>query len=187
MTDRLTPDEILSTEFEYIAQTAFQAHEDRARVTTFYLISAGTFVAAILGAQVDDLAQPFNLAFAALFAVLSAMGLLTLLQLVRLREAWFESVTAMNQIKEYYVEHLTGDDLQSAFRWRMKTIPSKFKRWSVAYLLALQVSVLGGGTMGAAVFFVGLYLDRFLWWQAGVAGLIFVLIQMWLQRRLLRN
>lgn len=97
-------DEILVAEFEYIAQSAFQAHEDRARVTTFYLVSVGSFLAAVLGAQVDVLDTPFYVAFAALFLVLSVMGWLTLLQLVRLRLAWFESVKAMNTVKDFYVE-----------------------------------------------------------------------------------
>ena len=188
MGDELSPDEILDSEFDYVAQTAFQAHEDRARVTTFYLVTVGSLVAAILSAELGTLDQPFTYAaFASLFVVLSLMGLLTLLQLVRLREAWFESVLAMNQIKDYYVKHFQEEGLEDAFRWRTQTIPARFKRWSVAYMLALQVAVLGGASLGAAVIFVSLAYDQ-LWWQwAIVAAVGFVVLQMLLHRWLLRD
>jgi len=47
--ESLDVNEILVTEFEYIAATAFQANEDRARVSNYYLMTAGAAVAAILG------------------------------------------------------------------------------------------------------------------------------------------
>src|SRR5581483_5961210 len=101
---RLTPDEILVAEFEYVKDTVFQANEDRARVTSFYLVTTGSLVAAILGSQVERLQDPQTyLAFSALFIVLSISGVLTLLQLVRLRQAWYDSVLALNQIKEFYI------------------------------------------------------------------------------------
>ena len=37
---------VLTAEFEYVAQSAFQANEDRARVTNFYIVSVGSLVAA---------------------------------------------------------------------------------------------------------------------------------------------
>jgi hypothetical protein len=39
--ESLYPAEILVAEFNYIASTAFQANEDRARVSNYYLMSAG--------------------------------------------------------------------------------------------------------------------------------------------------
>ena len=50
--------DILQAEFNYIAQTAFQANEDRARVTTFYLVNLGGFVAALYSSQVANSPQP---------------------------------------------------------------------------------------------------------------------------------
>jgi len=44
----LDVNEIVVAEFEYIATTAFQANEDRARVSNYYLMTAGAAVAAIL-------------------------------------------------------------------------------------------------------------------------------------------
>ena len=47
-------DELLAAEFDYIAQTAIQANEDRARVSSFYLIAVGSLVAALFGTQFFD-------------------------------------------------------------------------------------------------------------------------------------
>jgi hypothetical protein len=49
--DVLNVDTILAAEYNYAAQTAFQANEDRARVTSFYLVTVGSFLAAILSTQ----------------------------------------------------------------------------------------------------------------------------------------
>jgi len=56
--EKLEPGEILLAEYSYIAQTAFQAGEDRARVTSFYLVSVGTLVAAFLSSQLQKGLQP---------------------------------------------------------------------------------------------------------------------------------
>ena len=56
--ESLDVNEILVAEFEYIAATAFQANEDRARVSNYYLMSAGAAVAAILGARIEGEMQP---------------------------------------------------------------------------------------------------------------------------------
>jgi hypothetical protein len=183
---RLNVDEILIAEFEYVAQTIFQANEDRARVTSFHLITTGSLVAAILGSQVERLQDPQTyFGFAALFIVLSFSGVLTLLQLVRLRQAWFDSATTLNQIKEFYVQHTHEMNLKDAFRWRMTTIPPQYKPWSIAYLLAVQVGLLGGITIGAAVIFFGLGINILLWWYAIVIGVIFSISQIFLYQLLL--
>ncbi|MBT3339262.1 MAG: hypothetical protein HN391_15235, partial [Anaerolineae bacterium] len=99
----LNVSEIVVAEYEYIAQTAFQAQEDRARVTTFYLVSVGSLVGAIYKTTPStEIATLW--AFVALFLFLTYFGLLTLYQLIRLRLAWFESIRAMNQIKDFLIK-----------------------------------------------------------------------------------
>ena len=90
---KLNPDEILKAEYDYIATTVFQANEDRSRVASFYFVSVGSLVAAILSAifSTSDL-KSVSLAFSGLFVVLTILGALTLAQLARLRAAWHESV-----------------------------------------------------------------------------------------------
>lgn len=45
----LDPGEMLQSEFTYISQTAFQANQDRARVTTFYLVNLAGLLAVVSG------------------------------------------------------------------------------------------------------------------------------------------
>jgi hypothetical protein len=174
----LKADSILAAEFEYLSQTASQANEDRAKVSTFYVLTVGSFLAAMLGLQTDLLQTQFlYLAFAVLFAILGLNALLTLLQLVRLRQAWYDSALAMNQLKAYYAQRLDDLPLNDAFRWSQSTMPDQFKPWSVSFLLALQVTILGGAAAGATVVFAGYAFisspNAWLWILAAFIGFIF--------------
>ena len=186
--DLLSPSDLLQNEFNYIAQTAFQANEDRARVTTFYLVNLVGFVAALYSSQGVNSAQPEVYAlFGGLFLILSLTGLLTLLQLIRLRQAWFESIAAMNQIKDYYQTHFPVLKLDQALRWSKASAPALHKPWSISYLLTLQVAVLGGVSLGAAVYYFGLLGQYSLWLGALFAGVAYLVGQMLLYRWLLRE
>ena len=143
---------IIAAEFDYIAQAAFQANEDRARAWQYFFVTFATLIAALLSTQVETAAQQqLYITFAIIFVLLSALGLITILQLVRLRQAWLESVRAMNQIKEQLI---AGDpSLAVYFRWRNATIPTAFKWRSFGFLQALSVALLSGLALGAAVAF----------------------------------
>src|SRR5690349_19284791 len=160
----LLPGGLLIAEYKYIAQTAFQTDEDRTRVASFYMITFGSFIAALVTYQLNLASEqqawvPWG--FAGLFLALAVMGLLTVLQLARLRHAWFESLQAMDQIREYYIANFKG--LEKAFAWRAGSAPQKFKPGSVGFMLALQVAILGGAALGAAVFFVTLAVSGSNW------------------------
>lgn len=178
--------DLLEAEYGYIAQVLFQSNEDRARVTSFYLITTGTLVAAILGSQVESLKDPETYrGFAVLFLILSLASLLTLLQLVRLRQAWFDGAAAMNAIKAFYIERFP--DARQAFHWSPTTLPAKFKPWSISFLLALQVAILGGVSLGGMVIFAGLTYNALWWGPAIILGLICTAAEMLLYWRLLRR
>ena len=186
--DLLSPNDLLQNEFNYIAQTAFQANEDRARVTTFYLVNLGGFAAALYISQGANSTQPELYAlFGGLFLIISLTGLLTLLQLIRLRQAWFESIAAMNQIKDYYSMRFPALKLEQALRWGKSNPPALHKPWSISYFLALQVAVMGGASLGAAVFYLGLLAQYSLWLGALLAGGLYTAGQMVLYWRLLRE
>ncbi len=191
MEEKLNPDSIMVAELGYIARTAFQANEDRAKVTTVFILTVGTFLAALLSLQFDiSTSQPFLVALAILFTVLSIYAMVTLLQLVRLRQAWHESILAMNQIKRFYVEHIPGDSLSEAFAWSGKTIPPKFKPWSISFLLAVQVTMLGAASLASAVLILGFALSgelhSWMWFIGLIVALIYFLdllaIYWWLLR-----
>ena len=160
---KLNPDEILKAEYDYISTTVFQANEDRSRVASFYFLTVGSLVAAILSAifSTSDL-KSVSLAFAALFMVLTILGTLTLAQLARLRAAWHESVEAMNQIKDYYIEN--NKEIESAFKWRLKTLPPTDKKFSIANLMAVEVALLGAITSTASVYFLLAAFGKIEWW-----------------------
>ena len=160
---KLNVDEILKAEYEYIATTIFQANEDRSRVASFYFVSVGSLVAAILSTifSTGNL-QNVTLAFFGLFAVLTILGALTLAQLARLRAAWHESAQAMNKIKDYYIKH--NKEIESAFKWRLKTLPPTDKPYSIANLMAVEVALLGAITSAASVYFLLTAFGSIVWW-----------------------
>jgi len=162
--------EVIAAEYGYIAQTAFQANEDRARAWQYFFVTFATLLAALLSTQVDaGIQQQLYLAFVIIFALLAALGLITVVQLVRLRQAWLGSVRAMNHIKE----QLIADDpaLAAYFLWTKDTVPPAFKWRSFGFLQALSVALLSGLAVGAAVAFGALAAGRVVVpWGLGLAA-----------------
>ena len=189
MSEKLSSGDLLVAEYNYIAQTIFQANEDRSRVASFYMITFGSFIAALITYRFDTGSgqQLWVLwAFAALFLALATMGVLTVMQLARLRHAWFEGLDAMNQLKDYYVANLPG--LEQAFAWRSGKAPQKFKVGSVGFMLVIQVSILGGASLGTAVFFAALAASGSAWLlPALLVGVVFCLAQLDLYRNMLKK
>jgi hypothetical protein len=187
MCKELDPNEILSREFEYAAQTAFQAHEDRVRVFNYYLATAGTLVATVV---VVDLTNSTNLlaVFSLLFAGLALLGFGSFLQLIKLRLAWTDSVRAMCQIKEYYIRMCDELELTGAFRWKMETIPSVGKKWTVAFLMGLTTALLSSACACGAVLLWGLAATGSPWSiQGALAGLSSLAAQLAVWLRLCRD
>ena len=183
-------DELLAAEFNYIAQTAIQANEDRARVSSFYLIAVGSLVAAIFGAQYIDstfLSIDVNILFSGLFVLLTLMGTSTIMQLARLRSAWYESALAMNQLKDYMMGQ--NQTLIQAFRWTTSTLPSKHKKDSISYYQAIEVALISGLMFGAAIFFLEqatLSLGSHSLIPAAVLGIASVFVQLYIYQRALK-
>jgi hypothetical protein len=184
-------DELLAAEFDYIAQTAIQANEDRARVSSFYLIAVGSLVAALFGTQYADpellSTRDVNLMFSGLFILLTLLGGSTVMQLARLRAAWYESALAMNQLKDYMMEQ--DKTLVRAFRWKTSTLPSKYKKDSVSYYQSVEVALISGLMFGAAMFFLQrafFSINVFHWIFAAVIGAGAFYVQLFLYRRALK-
>ena len=93
----------------------------------------------------------------------------------------------MNQIKEYYRAHFPGLKLEQALRWNKNSMPALYKPWSISYLLAVQIAVMSGLSLGAAVVYFGLLAGYSLWLGALICGFIYVLVQMGLYAWLLRK
>jgi len=184
-------DELLAAEFAYIAQTANQANEDRARVSSFYLIAVGSLIAALFGAQLFE--QEFSsptvyLMFSGLFMLLTLLGTSTIMQLARLRAAWYESAQAMNQLKDFMVSQ--NESLAKAFRWKSSTLPPKYKTNSVSYYQAVEVALIGGLMFGAATFFLQqaflIRIGLLNWIVSAISGLSIIYLQLFLYKRSLK-
>jgi hypothetical protein len=147
--EALDPNVILSSEFGYAAQTALQAHEDRARVYNYFLTAVVTLLA---GAVLMDPANRVHLAALGLgFSGLAVLGFFSMLNVAKLRLAWRDSVSAMCQIKDYYIERCEGAELTEALRWTTETIPPASKKWTVAFLVALTLIILNSVSLAGAV------------------------------------
>jgi Na+/melibiose symporter-like transporter len=149
---KLNDDEMLQAEFKYITQNAFQSNEDRSRFSSYYFVTVGSFVAAVLGSPSALGQQTVALAFFVLFIVLTIMGTFTLSQLARLRAAWHESVEAMNQIKNFYIKN--NPNIKPAFKWLDKQVPPTDKPYSIANLIAMEVAMLSSLTTGTGIYFL---------------------------------
>jgi hypothetical protein len=172
---KLNSDEILIAEYNYIANTVFQANEDRSRVASFYFITVGSLVAAILGTLFSgDNLRGASLAFAGLFLILTLLGTLTLAQLARLRAAWHESAQAMNTIKDFYIKHYK--EIEPAFKWRLKTLPPTDKRFSIANLMAVEVTMLSAVTSAATVYFILFYFGTLTGWYWAIPAATLLII-----------
>ena len=183
-------DELLAAEYDYIAQTASQAHEDRARVSSFYLIAVGSLVAALFSTQLfepDSFTQTVKIMFGGLFILLTLLGTSTIMQLARLRAAWFESMRAMNQMKEFMVSQ--NKDLAKAFHWTNSSLPSKFKMDSVSYYQAVEVALISALMFGAATFFLqqAFFKISLLSWVISIlSGVMTIYLQLIIYKRALK-
>jgi len=182
---KLNSDEMLQSEFKYITQNAFQANEDRSRFSSYYFVTVGSFVAAILGSPSALGDKTIALAFFILFTTLTAMGSFTLAQLARLRAAWHEAVEAMNQIKSYYIN--SNKEIKPAFKW-LKNIPPTDKPYSIANLIAMEVAMLSSLTAGAGVYFLLTTFNgitSFSWLIITLSSIVNYILQMMWYKKLL--
>jgi hypothetical protein len=183
-------DELLAAEYDYIAQTAGQANEDRARVSSFYLIAVGSLVAALFGTQLfdaDKFTETVKIMFGGLFVLLTLLGTSTTLQLARLRSAWYESMLAMNQIKDFAMNQ--SPELKRAFRWKSETLPAKYKTGSVSYYQAFEVALISGLMFAAATFFLQqafFVIGLLNWIISAVFGVLTVTMQLNIYKRALK-
>jgi hypothetical protein len=187
------PEEFLAAEFDYIANSAFQANEDRSKAASFFLVSVGSLVAAIFGAQfLNGTPQQLMIAYrslAGLFFVLTLLGGLTVAQLARLRLAWLEAARAMNQMKDFVAAHHQGVNLKQAFRWRSETLPTEFKADSISFYSAMEVTLLSALTFGAFVYFsmLSVNFSDWIWLVSISAGGVAFFVLFFLYKRLLNH
>lgn len=186
-------EQMLLEEFNYAGVTAYQAQEDRARMFNLYLLLIGVLgsgLAAVfqLGGGLKLYAGELSLA---LLLVAGLMGAAFFTKLIRLRQAWRESVLAMTLIKEYYIQEFSqglpagAPNPARAFYWRLATLPTGEKRTSTTAVVCFTVATLSalcfaGAMLVAAALWLPLALGAqpagIIPWLAAVVVLIVAIV-----------
>jgi hypothetical protein len=182
---------LLTAEFEYIVQTAAEAHSDRARISSFYLIAVGSLVAALFGTQLFDRVsfEPLTtILLSVLFSLLTFLGTSTVIQLGRLRVAWYKSMLAMNHIKEFAIK--CNPELKEAYLWKTDSLPDLDKKDSISFFQAIEVSVISAIMLSAAILFFLLSIQPTLeywhWLVAAPFGIAMCFVELTLYQRSLK-
>jgi hypothetical protein len=156
----LPASEILGWEFEYARTTASEAMSDRHTMINFYLVvfgALGTGLLLVLGGLSSQMSLPAALGTALLW-LLCIVGWLYFLKLIRLRQAWYGSAMAMNQIKKFYINHsrdFEPDELRQAFLFKPETLPSPDKAWNVFFYSAMLIALLDSAAYVAGGILLG--------------------------------
>jgi hypothetical protein len=141
----------------------------------------------MFGTQLFDpgfYSRTVNLMFSGLFILLTLLGTSTIMQLARLRAAWYESAHAMNQLKDFMMSQ--NESLTKAFRWTTNTLPPRYKTASVSYYQAVEVALIGGLMFGAAILFLQQAFFRISllnWLICTLSGLTIIYLQLYLYKR----
>ena len=136
--------DILKLEFEYARITASEAMQDRHTMVNFYLLAFGVIATGVLAILSGEADLPQSIGTLLLWIV-CAVGWLYFLKIIRLRQAWHESARAMNQIKEFFIQHdghFEPEELRPAFRWQAHSLPSPDKPWTLFFYSAVLIALL---------------------------------------------
>ena len=143
-------------EFKYAGVTAFQAMEDRARISSFYYILVGVLASGLaaiyqLGGGTHNV--PLFLV-ATLLIVGTLISICFFVTLIRLRQPYKESLISMNVIKEFYIEQYKQQmpAIEQAFQWRLHTMPKGERIGSVTFMIASLNAIIGSLCLAGAVF-----------------------------------
>lgn len=139
---------ILLREFDYIKSTASQAMNDRHTMVNFFILITGGIISIIgskiLGLDFTELTAEKISFLVGLAFFVNVIGWIYFMHLIRLRQAWWSSAEAMNQIKEFFVINgrVPDDICRSAMLWDSRTIPRAGKKSNVFYYSVMLVSFI---------------------------------------------
>jgi len=150
----LNIENMLLEEFNYASVTAYQSMEDRARVSNLYYVLLGALASGLaaiyqFGGSSHVNSEPLSIALLVLIGVLS----FTFFEkIIRLRLAYLESLKCMNTIKEFYIKQFQQQmpQIETAFRWRQKTIPKGERFGSVTFVMSYPIALVGSLCLGIA-------------------------------------
>ena len=147
---------MLLEEFNYVSVTAYQAMEDRARISSFYYLLLGVLASGLAAVyQFGGGTHNVPLFLVATLLLIGAIiSISFFVTLIRLRQAYKESLLTMNVIKEFYIDqfkqHMPA--IEHAFRWRLATMPKGERIGSVTFMIAALNAIIGSLCLAGAVF-----------------------------------
>lgn len=147
---------MLLEEFNYASLTAYQAMEDRARISSFYYLLLGVLASGLAAiyqfSEGAHVIPPFIIV--ALLLVAAMISVTFFITIIRLRQAYRESVLCMNVIKEFYIQQFKQQmpAIEHAFRWRLRTIPLGERIGSVTFMFGYLNALIGSLCLAGAVF-----------------------------------
>ena len=168
--------DILQWEFEYARTTASEAMRDRHTMINYYLLAVGIVASGVIAILKND-SDPS--AGTALLWGLCIVGWFYFLKIIRLRQAWYDSAQAMNQIKEVYVDKSQGEDkdiIGAALRWRQATLPQPGGRWTVFHYSAMLIGFLNAVASSVGYVLIKEPSTPMQWMFLVLLGLIFFVI-----------
>lgn len=185
---------MLLEEYNYAATTAYQAMEDRARMFNMYLLVVGILGSAFgaiypLGGATRAIIQP--IAAVVLFAA-GVAGIAFFVLLIRLRQAFRQSLITMTVIKEFYIREFQQQmpAIVHAFRWRLKGIPAGERAGSATFIVCHVVGFIAALCFAGCIFmanellagvFPATQIRSLALWQSLVFALaVFVVTLIWL-------
>lgn len=147
---------MLLEEFNYAGVTAYQAMEDRARISSFYYLLLGVLASGLAAIyQFSGGTHNIPLFLVTILLIVGALiSICFFVTLIRLRQAYKESLISMNVIKEFYIEQFKQQmpAIEHAFRWRLHTMPKGERIGSVTFMIAYLNAIIGSLCLAGAVF-----------------------------------
>ena len=187
----LKMENMLLEEFNYVSVTAYQAMEDRARISNFYYLLLGVLVTGLAAIyQFSGGIQKVPLSLVTILLLVgAAISVSFFVTLIRLRQAYKESLLTMNVIKEFYIDQFKQQmpAVEHAFRWRLATMPKGERAGSVTFMIAALNAFIGSLCLAGAVFFITGPLLSVIWASiiAGAVFLIALLVHIYYYQRAL--
>jgi hypothetical protein len=154
---KLELQEIILKEFDYARETASQAMSDRHSLVNFFLIITGVTVSAASAWVIREntgLGESQRFLLETVCLIFNTIGWIYFIKIIRLRQAWHESATAMNQIKAFFIQHcnVQPEISVTAFRWQKHTLPKPGKKSTVFYYSALLIAFISSIALTIAWF-----------------------------------
>ena len=146
---------VLQMEFDYISKTASEAMNDRHSMINFYIAIITVAMAGVTNILTSK--SSISLEFAVVLLWMGCLvGVFYFLKIVRLRQAWVESIKAMNCIKRSIIE-FSGESesqfLKQSFLWKSDTAPMANQHYNIFHYSAMFI-----GFMSAFFYVLGVYI-----------------------------